>query len=341
MVFSRQEMQKPSYHRDRERSTRAAPVDLAEAVREFRDDNLSGAQAIARRAAALVDRVLAGDGAEAAPAGSAPGPAPGHDVESRLLRLGSALVKAHPAMAPLYNLFDALLRSLDDAGRDDDVRGRIQRAAAGFIDGMDEHNRAIARHFSDIIAEEAVLFTHSAGSTVRAALLHCRRAGRRPTVHCTESRPLCEGSALALELAKQGIPTTLSTDSLVFSLLRQAERPVVVVGADAVTARGVVNKAGTLGLATTARSWEIPFYVLAGSEKFLVSFPADAHQQPRPADEVLPRAPAGLTVLNRYFDLTPLDCVTGIITERGVLTASEAARELAGIKTRSRFAVRV
>ena len=46
-------------------------------------------------------------------------------------------------------------------------------------------------------------------------------------------------------------------------------------------------------------------------------------------------------MVNRYFDLTPLDCVTGIITERGVLTASEAARELAGIKTRSRFAVRV
>ena len=203
-IFQKQEMQKPSYHRDRGRSTRAAPTDLAAAVREFRDDNLSGAQAIARRAAALVDRVLAGDGAEAAPAGSAPGPAPGDDIESRLLRLGSALVKAHPAMAPLYNLFDALLRSLDDAGRDDDVRGRIQRAAAGFIDGMDEHNRAIARHFSDIIAEEAVLFTHSAGSTVHAALLHCRRAGRRPTVHCTESRPVCEGSALALETGQTG-----------------------------------------------------------------------------------------------------------------------------------------
>ena len=334
-------MQKPSYHRDRERSTTAIPMDLAAAVREFGDDNLSGSQAIARRAVALVERVLAGDGAEAAPAGSARDPAPRHDIEARLLELGRALVKAHPAMAPLYNLFETLLRSLDDAGPDADIRGRIQRAAAGFIEGMDEHNRAIARHFSDVIAEEAVLFTHSAGSTVRAALLHCRRAGRRLTVHCTESRPVCEGSALALELAKQGIPATLSTDSLVFSLLRQAERPVVVVGADAVAARGVVNKAGTLGLATAARSWEIPLYVLAGSEKFLPSFPVDAHEQPRPADEVLARAPAGLEVINRYFDLTPLDCVTGIVTERGVLTSSEAARELAGIKTRFRFAVRV
>ena len=334
-------MQISSYHRDRARSTTPAPADLAAAVREFRDDNLSGAQDITRRAAALVEGVLAGDGADAAPVGSTPGTAPRQDIESRLLELGRTLVKAHPAMAPLYNLFETLLQSLDDAGRDDDIRGRIQRAAGGFIDGMAEHNRAIARHFSDILAEEAELFTHSAGSTVRTALLHCRRAGHRLTIHCTESRPLCEGSALALELAKEGIPTTLSTDGLVFSLLRQADRPVVVVGADAITPRGVVNKAGTLGLAIAARSWEIPLYVLAGSEKFLPSASADAHEQPRPADEVLARAPAGLEVINRYFDLTPLDCVTGIISERGVWTASEAARELGGIKTRSRFAVRV
>ena len=315
------------------------PMDLAEAVRAFNDDNLSGAQDIARQAAALVKRVLAEEASGLAAIGSAR--APRRDIESRLLDLGSALVKAHPAMAPLYNLFDTLLRSLDDAGPDDDLGRRIQRAAGGFVGGMDGHNRAIARHFSDIIAEEAAIFTHSAGSTVRAALLHCRRAGHRLTVHCTESRPVCEGSALALDLAKQGISTTLSTDSLVFSLLRQAQRPVVVVGADAVTARGVVNKAGTLGLATAARSWGIPFYVLAGSEKFLPSFPADAHEQPRSAVEVLPEAPAGLAVINRYFDLTPLDCVTGIITERGVLTAADAEGEMAGLKSRSRFAVRV
>ena len=100
----------------------------------------------------------------------------------------------------------------------------------------------------------------------------CSRAGRRGAalrVHCTESRPLCEGTVLAQDLARAGIATTLSTDSLAFSLLRQARDPVLAAGADAITAEGVINKAGTLGLATAARSWGIPFYVLAGSEKFL------------------------------------------------------------------------
>ena len=328
-------MQKTSYHRRPDRSTTSRPVDLDAAVQALRSDNLSGSQAITRRAAALVEAYLAHASPESRDLGR-----PGRsrrNAEIRLREVAEALISAHPAMAPLYNLFESLLECLDDVAPGDDPHGPIRRAAALFVDGMDEHNRAIARHFCDILDKDREIFTHSAGSTVRAALLHCWRAGRGLTVHCTESRPAAEGSALARDLAEQGIPTTLSTDSLAFSLLREAARPVLVVGADAVTPHGIVNKAGTLGLATAARSWGISLYVLAGSEKFLPSASRQFHQQDRPAEEVLPQAPEGLRVINRYFDLTPLECVTGIVTERGVLTAREATLELAGMKTRSRL----
>lgn len=258
------------------------------------------------------------------------------DIEAGLLELAETLIDAHPAMAPLYHLFESLLESLDDVAPAD-ARSRVRRAAAVFVAGMDERNRAIAHRFCDLLDQDRTVFTHSAGSTVRTALLHCWQAGRGLTVHCTESRPASEGSALARDLAEQGIPTTLSTDSLAFSLLRQAPRPVLAVGADAVTPRGIVNKAGTLGLATAARSWGIPLYVLAGSEKFLPSAPRLFHQRERPPKEVLAQAPRGLRIINRYFDLTPLECATGIVTERGVLTAREAQAELAGRKLRSRL----
>ena len=301
-----------------------APADLASAVEEIRRDNVSGSQAITRRAAALVEDWLAGVSSEA------------RDTEGRLQHLAAALINAHPAMAPLYNLFDSLLLCLDETAPGEDARARLLRTAAAFVEGMDEHNQAIARHFSEVIGRDAAIFTHSAGSTVRAALLHCGQADRGITVHCTESRPVCEGTALAQELARAGIATTLTADSLAFSLLRQARDPVLAAGADAVTAAGVINKAGTLGLATAARCWDIPFYVLAGSEKFLPAASPDALRQERPAAEILASSPAGPNVVNRYFDLTPFDCVTGIVTERGILTAREATIELAGMETRSR-----
>ena len=310
-------------------------MDLDAAVQALRSDNLSGSQAITRRAAALVEAYLAHASPESRDLGR-----PGRsrrDAEIRLREVAEALIGAHPAMAPLYNLFGSLLECLDDVAPADDPHGPIRRAAALFVDGMDEHNRAIARHFCDLLDKDREIFTHSAGSTVRAALLHCGRAGRGLTVHCTESRPAAEGSALARDLAEQGIPTTLSTDSLAFSLLREAARPVLVVGADAVTPHGIVNKAGTLGLATAARSWGISLYVLAGSEKFLPSASRQFHQQDRPAEEVLPQAPEGLRVINRYFDLTPLECVTGIVTEHGVHTPRETARKLAAMTIHPRL----
>jgi len=328
-------MPKNSYHRHRKRSTRNTPADLAAAVEEIRGDNVSGSQAITRRAAALVEGWLAGVSSEARDAEGARRAR--LDLEDRLQELAAALIDAHPAMAPLYHLFDSLLLCLDETALGEDARARLLRTAAAFPERMDEHNRAVARLFSEVIDKDAAIFTHSAGSTVRAALLHSVKAGRRITVHCTESRPVCEGRALAQELARAGIATTLSTDSLAFSLLRQARDPVLATGADAVTAEGVINKAGTLGLATAARSWGIPFYVLAGSEKFLLAASPGAFRQERPAAEILSTASAGLRVVNRYFDLTPLDCVTGIITERGILTAREATSELAGMETGSRL----
>ena len=328
-------MPKNSYHRHRKRSTRNTPADLAAAVEEIRGDNVSGAQAITRRAAALVEDWLAGVSSEA---GDAEGARRARrDIEDRLRELAAALIDAHPAMAPLYNLFASLLPCLDETPPGEDACARLARTAAAFLEGMDEHNQAIACHFSEVIDKDAAIFTHSAGSTVRAALLYCGQAGRAITVHCTESRPVCEGTVLAQDLARAGIATTLTTDSLAFSLLRHARDPVLAAGADAITAEGVINKAGTLGLATAARSWGIPFYVLAGSEKFLPAASPGALQQERPATEILARAAAGLRVVNRYFDLTPLDCVTGIITERGILTAREATSELAGMEIHSRL----
>ena len=322
-------------------------MDLTGAVRKIGDDNLSGSQTLTRRAAALVDEWLA----------EAP---PGPDgMESGLLELGAAIIGAHPVMAPLCNLFQALLQALADGPADEAAPGRVRRAAASFVDGMDSHNQAIARGFLEVLREaprspagsaaptaggqrevlagESQVFTHSAASTVRHALLHCREAGVGLTVHCTESRPLNEGGALARELAGRGIPTTLCTDGLAFSLLRQAGRAVLVVGADAVTAEGVVNKAGTLGLATAARSWGVPCYVLAGSEKFMPAAAPGPRQREMPAAEVLPHAPEGLRVVNRYFDTTPLDCMTAVITEEGSLTPPETARELAATTVQPRL----
>jgi len=170
-----------------------------------------------------------------------------------------------------------------------------------------------------------VVLTHSASQAVREGLNFCWTRGRRFSVICTESRPVFEGASLARAFAAKGIPTCLVTDAQAFALLKgetefRGKVSVVLVGADSVSRQGVTNKAGTLGLALAARSWSIPLYVLAGSEKFLpAAYPVQRAIQPKPAEEVLSSPPEGLTVMNRYFDVTPLPYITAVMTEVGLL----------------------
>jgi translation initiation factor 2B subunit (eIF-2B alpha/beta/delta family) len=233
-------------------------------------------------------------------------------------------------MAPLFNLFNSLLLELDGCTGRRDSQAILSERAQAFAGAMYDRNRAIARHVCSIIAEGATVFTHSDSSTLRAALQHSHEAGRKFNVVCTESRPACEGSRLAQALSTAGVSTWLVTDSLIFSLLRERRAgSMVLVGADAVTTGGVINKAGTSGLAVAAQRWGVPFHVLAGSEKFLPSkFAPRGAIQDKPPEEILRSPPKELRIINRYFDVTPLDSITAVISESGAIPPGNLAREL-------------
>jgi methylthioribose-1-phosphate isomerase len=116
---------------------------------------------------------------------------------------------------------------------------------------------------------------------------------------------------------------------------------VVFVGADRVALNGdVCNKIGTYDKALAARDNDVPFYVALPSPTFDPSLATgDAIPiESRSPDEVLEVmgrdeygqairvgiAPEHARALNLAFDVTPARLVTGLLTERGVATASEA-----------------
>ena len=114
----------------------------------------------------------------------------------------------------------------------------------------------------------------------------------------------------------------------------------VVVGADRIAANGdVANKIGTYSVAVLAKENGVPFYVAAPVSTLDLTL-RSGDQIPieeRSAAEVTqvfghPVAPAGTTVKNPAFDVTPSRYVTGIITENGVAHApyEESLRKLAG-----------
>jgi len=149
--------------------------------------------------------------------------------------------------------------------------------------------------------------------------------GKKIHVYACETRPLHQGSRLtAWELSQDGIPVTLICDDMSGSLMRKGKIDKVIVGADRITRDAVFNKIGTYSHAVLARHHKIPFYVAAPLSTFdRLHEEADIVVEERDPEEIttlagVRLAPQGIDVFNPAFDATPLELISGLITEKGV-----------------------
>jgi methylthioribose-1-phosphate isomerase len=163
--------------------------------------------------------------------------------------------------------------------------------------------------------------------TALGVIRSAAREGKLVRVYADETRPYLQGARLtAWELLREGIPTTLITDSTAGHMMARGEVDAVVVGADRIAANGdVANKIGTYALAVLARENRIPFYVAAPVSTVDLATPSG---ETIPIEERSPEevthhggrrlAPEGVAVCNPAFDVTPHRYVAAIICERGI-----------------------
>jgi len=191
---------------------------------------------------------------------------------------------------------------------------------------------------ADLLPREARVLTHcNAGAlatagygTALGVIRSAARQGKIRQVFADETRPYLQGARLtAWELLEDGIPTTLIADNMAGFMMARGEVNAVVVGADRIARNGdVANKIGTYSVAVLAREHGIPFYVAAPVSTIDLDT-ADGSLIPieeRSPDEVTHHggkrlAPAGVSVRNPAFDVTPARYVTAIVCERGVARA--------------------
>lgn len=295
------------------------PETIEPQIDAIRRDNRHGAAYLARRAAETLNEL-----ATQAEVRSAA------ELKALLTTAARALVAAQPAMAPLFNLANETLWRLEDLGEPDAIRKAAAEHCQSFSNRLDRSNPAIAAAAVGLIADKATVLTISASATVLTALKHGYEAGRRFDVVCTESRPVGEGRALARELGQAGLRVRLMIDAAVFRCLPEVQ--LVFVGADSLSAGGLVNKIGTLGLAVAAQAFHVPFYALCSSAKFL---PGDYNPPPEPAKdpaEIVAGPLDNVTIVNYYFDQTPLAYLSGLVTEAGLLSVAELQPHLRKLK---------
>ena len=310
-----------------------------EIARAIRDMAVRGAPAIGVAAAYGAAFFARGDGGSATP------------HRERFAAARAVLAASRPTAVNLFAALDRMALRFESAEKLDPAE--LEAALVAEADAIAAEDIASCRRIGE---EGAVLL--EGGTTV---LTHCNAgalatagygtalgvirgavaAGKAIRVLADETRPFLQGARLtAWELARDGIPVEILTDSMAGHFLSRGAVAAIVVGADRIAANGdTANKIGTYTLSVLAHENGVPFYVAAPATTIDLAC-RDGSGIPieeRSSSEVLTFAgrtiaPEGVAARHVAFDFTPARSITAIVTDEGICrppyreTLAEAVR---------------
>ncbi|CAH9108656.1 unnamed protein product [Cuscuta epithymum] len=255
-------------------------------------------------------------------------------------KLNEVIQKAASTASEARAVFEAYIEAAEIMLKDDVTSNKaIGSHGASFLQNQltDSGKISILTH-----CNTGSLATAGYG-TALGVIRAVNTSGTLERAYCTETRPFNQGSRLtAFELVSENIPATLIADSAAAALMKSGRVNAVIVGADRVAANGdTANKIGTYSLAVCAMHHNIPFYVAAPLTSVDLSLPCGEQIviEERSPKELLNThgglgeqiAASGISVWNPAFDVTPANLISGIITEKGVITKDRTnAFDIAG-----------
>src|SRR5262245_51497581 len=250
------------------------------------------------------------------------------------------MAATRPTAVNLFWAIDRMKRVFAEGAQSgespEELARRLEVEARSIHDEDVASCRAMGGFGAAIVPDGARVLTHcnagalatagygSALGVVRAAI----EQGKQVSVVADETRPFLQGARLtAWELLRDGINTTVITESMAGPLMRAGDIDLVVVGADRIAANGdTANKIGTYTVAVLAHEHKLPFYVAAPLSTIDLSTPDGEHIPIEERDEreithIGPSrlTPEGARIRNPAFDVTPHRYIAGIITERGIV----------------------
>lgn len=194
-------------------------------------------------------------------------------------------------------------------------------------------DKVIVRHAGTKIRDGDVLLTYGSSSAVEMIFLHAHELGKRFRVVIVDSRPKLEGRLLLRRLVGKGLRCTYTHINAVSYIMHEVTR--VFLGASSILSNGTVySRVGTASVAMVAHEFHVPVIVCCEAYKFhervqLDSICSNELGDPDAISKVPGReeinylddwsAHGNLQLLNLFYDATPADYVSMIITDFGMV----------------------
>ncbi len=237
-------------------------------------------------------------------------------IRRDIFKTGWNIIRHKQAVGSLVNLLSGLLHNLDSAGTVTDLQATVETTLASFRHRLNQGVPDTAVQSMSVLSDCRRIILYGYSTTVLYALQHALRNGHRIDVLCVSGNNQEAHQALIERIAAIGLTVTSQQYAAVTSFIGGVD--AVVVGADSLDVCGLTNTAGTRSLASLAYSAHIPFYTFCTSEKLLPNDFFYGEQQSWPFDDT----PSSIAdAAPTTFDITPIERVTGVITERGSLPA--------------------
>jgi len=272
-------------------------------------------------------------------------------------KAGEQMITSRPTAVNLRYAVDLMLEEVNCAGSREGMIDRLFHLAARLAEDEVYNCKKIGEFGVKLIRDIHLqhggavnILTHcNAGwlacvdyGTATAPIYQAYDSGIPVHVWVDETRPRNQGARLtSYELGEHGVPHTVIVDNAGGHLMQNGGMDLVMVGSDRTTRSGdVVNKIGTYLKALAARDNNIPFYVALPSSSidFNMKRGKETKIENRDGSEVthmkgwnedsghmemIRILPGKTNVANPGFDVTPARLVTGLITEKGICSATD------------------
>jgi translation initiation factor 2B subunit (eIF-2B alpha/beta/delta family) len=283
---------------------------IRDLLRELREDNTSGANEFIDKALEIFkfQLRLTPDARE--------------DIREEILVLSKQIIDARPSMAPLINTIGYLIHDLEVL-----EKNIIEERLIQFQIDRKKRKESLESQFHIFLKEnkrdplKVMLISYS--STIINLLLKNKDYGFE--IYVLESRPLLEGQKVA-EILSPYFKTHLIIDAAIGTFIDEID--IVLIGVDSVLEDGsIINKIGTFPLSVLAYTKKINVYAVCESYKYNLKshYGFSILIAEKPVREVYNKEITNkfLEVHNYYFDITPSEYISGIISDLGVLSNTE------------------
>lgn len=258
---------------------------------------------------------------------------------TEFLKVKEYLASSRPTAVNLFYALNRMERRLDQLKGTavPQVKACLKTEAQAIRDEDAQMCKTIGENVMTLLKPGMGLLTHCNAGTIATAQYGTAQAafhiGQERGYHfkafVDETRPLLQGARLtAWELSQSGVDVTLVCDNMVSQLMRNGWIDACLVGCDRVAANGdTANKIGTATLATVAKYYNIPVYVVGPTTTLDMDCPSGDHIEIELRDESeiselwyeKRMAPKGIKAYNPAFDVTSHELITAIVTEKGVI----------------------